>query len=160
MNEATARQILKDIQYATLATVSSTGNPWNTPVFYAYDSDGCIYWSSHPQSVHSQNIAQTGKVFIVIYNSKASEGEGVGVYIDAAVEMIENVSEIEDALKLLSERSGNPFEHPEKFVENDSQRLYKATPKSCWINDARKDKDGDFIEDYRVAVNLSGIITV
>ncbi len=35
-------------------------------VFFAYDEQGNIYWSSHPDSVHSQNIADNGRAFIVI----------------------------------------------------------------------------------------------
>jgi len=150
---AIAQRILNNIHYATISTTDSAGNPWNTPVFYAYDDQGCIYWSSLPASVHSQNIAYNSKAFIVIYNSNSAEG--LGLYIDASVAMLKDVPEIKQALARLGERRGKPFDHPEKFTGNGSQRIYKATPKACWTNDADKDAEGDFIKDYRVGINLS-----
>jgi general stress protein 26 len=150
---ATAQRILDDVHYATLSTADSAGNPWNTPVFYAYDDQGCIYWSSLPTSVHSQNIANNSKAFIVIYNSKSDEG--LGLYIDTTVVMLGDMTEIKQALTRLGERRGKPFEHPEKFTGNGPQRIYKATPMACWTNSADKDADGDFIKDYRVGININ-----
>lgn len=68
----TARKLLDTIQYATIATFGSDGEPWNTPVFCAHDGY-TIYWSSHPDAVHSRNIATTHNAFIAIYNSKVQE---------------------------------------------------------------------------------------
>lgn len=153
MQNTTARRILETIHYATVATADSQGNPWNSPVFCAYGDSGHIYWSSHPESVHSQNIHSSGKAFIVIYNSKAGEGEGVGLYMDAAVEVVADGHEIALALELLGKRRGKPFLHPEKFSGDGSQRIYRATPKIWWINDADQDSDGDFMKDFRMEVN-------
>lgn len=154
MANTRAQQILNDIQYATLATSDNAGNPWNTPVFFAYDERHNIYWSSHPDSVHSQNIVSNGKTFIVIYNSKASEGEGVGLYIEASVSVLDETPDIKYALDLIGKRRGKPFEHIEKFQSNGMQRIFKATPVNCWLNDAEQDDDGDFVEDFRIPVDL------
>jgi nitroimidazol reductase NimA-like FMN-containing flavoprotein (pyridoxamine 5'-phosphate oxidase superfamily) len=150
---AQARQVLETIQYATVATADSQGNPWNSPVLCAHDDRGRIYWSSHPDSVHSKNIQNSGKVFIVMYNSKAGEGEGLGLYIDAVAEVVVDKKEIALALELLGERRGKPFSHPEKFSDNGLQRIYRATPLKWWVNDADQDSDGDFIRDFRIEVN-------
>lgn len=149
MNSSIAQQLLQATRYATIATADKSGKPWNTPVFCAYDEHGCIYWSSHPDSVHSQNIAANPQVCIVIFNSNAAEGEGLGLYIDATVEMVSDGEQIAAALTLLGNRRGKPFEHPEKFVGSGPQRIYKATPQKMWTNDADQDADGDFIRDYR-----------
>lgn len=154
INSETARKLLKDIKYATIATADPGGKPWNTPVFCAYDAHSNIYWSSHPGSSHSQNIAASGKVFIVIYNSTAKEGEGVGLYIEATAHALTDEVEVRQGLELLGERRGEPFLHPEKFMEDGPQRIYKAVPLTCWINDADQDDDGDFIEDFRVEVAI------
>ena len=149
MKNSTALRILENIQYATIATSNMDGKPWNTPVFFAYDKSGCIYWSSHPESMHSKNIAANPGAFIVVYNSNAAEGEGVGLYIDTLVEMLDDTSQISVALDMLGKRRGKPFEHPEKFISEGSQRIYKATPQRMWLNNATKDADGDFIKDFR-----------
>lgn len=152
MHEETARHILEKIQFATISTVTGAGDPWGTPVFYAHDGQGNLYWSSHPESVHSQNLAGSHKAFITIYNSKAREGEGTGLYMRALVETLDDQKEILHALELLGQRRGRPFLHPEKFYGNGPQRIYKAAPQQCWINDADQDADGDFIKDYKVEI--------
>lgn len=154
----TAKQIFQNIQYAALATADSQGDPWNTPVFCAYDKLGRIYWSSHIESMHSKNIAQRPQIFIVLYNSKAGKGEGTGLYIKAGVDVLTDIDEIKEALVLLGKRRGKSFDHPEKFVANAQQRLYRATPHKAWINDAEQDADGDFIKDYRIEVSLSNLL--
>src|SRR5687767_5108601 len=108
MNDETARNILGKVLYATVATTSGAGVPWNTPVFFAYDEQGNIYWSSNPDSVHSQNIADNGKAFIVIYNPAAGIGKGLGLYAESNVDIIEDEQEIKSALFLLGERRGKP----------------------------------------------------
>jgi len=154
MNTAMAQKILREIQYATIATVCADGAPWNTPVFCACDEAGQIYWSSRPDAVHSRNLQRDPRAFIVIYNSKAGEGEGVGLYLDAKVEMIEDPAEIKTALKLLGNRRGKPFKYPAKFIGEGPQRIYRATAHKAWTNGADLDQDGDFIRDYRVELGL------
>ena len=41
-----AAEIIQSIQYATLATVTPDGLPWNSPVFALHDNEGAIYWVS------------------------------------------------------------------------------------------------------------------
>lgn len=151
--EDVAAKLLDSIQYATIATSDSNGEPWNTPVFCAHDRY-TIYWSSHPEAVHSQNIGRTQKAFIAIYNSKVQEGEGVGLYMKVVVRVLEDKNEIAHALNLLGKRRGKPFKHLEKFTGSGPQRIYEATPMSAWINDADQDADGDFIKDYRIELSL------
>ncbi len=154
MTNKVALQILDSIQYATIATSDIDGNPWNTPVFCVADQDNNIYWSSHPGSEHSKNITASHKAFIVIYNSKATEGEGVGLYVQASASELKSNDEIEFALDLLGARRGKPFLHIEKFLPGGQQRIYKATPIKAWLNDAHQDTDGDFIKDYRITVDI------
>jgi len=152
-NETTAQKILSEIKYATIATASKNGEPWNTPVFCAHDGYD-IFWSSHPDSLHSKNIANNNKVFICIYNPKAAEGEGVGLYMKATAQVLHDKGEIAHALELLGQRRGAPFKHVEKFIGDGPQRIYKAVPLQVWINDAHQDADGDFIKDFRIELNV------
>lgn len=146
-----AKTILMSVKYATLATVTADGAPWNSPVFCAYDESLNVYWSSTPDAVHSVNIMRNEKVFIVVYNSASDEGEGV--YLECSAEVLKGKAEIRRALELLGERRGESFRHIEKFMAPGPQRIFKATPQKIWMNDADKDTDGDFIRDYRVPVN-------
>lgn len=143
-----------DISYVTIATSDKNGDPWNTPVFTAYDDNYNFYWSSHSESNHSKNIAANGKGFLVIYNSKANEGEGMGLYIRARIEEFVNESDVIAALDLLGQRRGKPFGNSSKFINDGPQHIHKAIPLEAWINDADQDSDGDFIRDYRIEVKL------
>jgi len=146
-----ALHVLDTISFATLATANTKGEPWNTPVFCAHDGF-TIYWCSHEESVHSQNIAANGRVFITIYNSKAGPGEGLGVYLQAHARVLKDESEIRQALELLGQRRGRPFQFIEKFMGDSPRHVYTAEPVAVWTNDANIDTDGDFIRDFRVEV--------
>jgi nitroimidazol reductase NimA-like FMN-containing flavoprotein (pyridoxamine 5'-phosphate oxidase superfamily) len=153
-NAETFKKIISEIKYATIATATKDGKPWNSPVFCAVDDACNIYWSSHLESEHSKNIVANPQAFIVIYNSQAKAGEGQGAYIEATVNVLTSDKEIRAALNLLSERQGKRFSTLEKCSGNGPQRIYKAVPQNLWLNDAEQDEDGDFIKDFRIPVSL------
>lgn len=156
-NVSLVKKIVSDIIYLNLATCDGDGNPWNSPLFYAFDKKLNFYWSSHPTSQHSKNIEASGKAFIVIYNSKADEGEGDGVYIKAKAQVLNEKDEVKSGLDLLGERRGKPFTTIDKFIEGGPQRIYKAVPLQVWVNDSDQDKEGDFIRDFRINVPIAKI---
>ena len=47
-----AKEIIEQNQYVTLATSDNAGNPWVSPVVYAYDKDCNFYFVSIPNSKH------------------------------------------------------------------------------------------------------------
>lgn len=141
------KSILKQTGCAVIATVGSTGEPWNTPVFFAAQ-EGTLYWSSSPRSVHSRNIAENGAVFIVVFD------KNIGVYIQGQASVVNHEAEVRNALDLLGQKRGKPFGTITKFLPGGQQRIYKAVVEQAWINGAAKDDDGDFIADYRIAASL------
>ena len=144
-------EIIRNIRYATLATVTPEGLPWNSPVAHEYDTDLNVYWVSDKEGQHSRNVTANKKVFIVIYDSTVPEGDGEGVYIQASVEQVTNPEEI---LKVRRIKKGSHFEQsPDSFVGDSIRYMYKAVPEKVWMNDAEI-KDGVFIKDYRVEVSL------
>lgn len=146
-----AVEIVKTIKYATLATVTPDGKPWNSPVRHEYDSDLNIYWFSDKEGRHSKNVRANSSVFIVIYDSTVPEGEGEGVYIEAVVEELNDPAEILRVRKL---KKGEDYEgKPDDFTGDAVRRVYKAVPKRVWMNDAEI-TDGVFIRDYRAEVPL------
>lgn len=154
-NEDKAKAIISKILYITIATVSPKGQPWNTPVYSAFDEDYNFYWNSDQNGQHSKNIDQNSKVFLVIYDSNAPEGTGEGVYIQAKVYMITNKIEIEKAIVLLEKRKTKPsskFESVDEFMGEYPRRVYKAVPEKFWIN-GDSDVNGNYI-DVRFEIDL------
>lgn len=86
-----AAEIMDTIQYATVATVTDYGQPWNSPVFALHDSEGCMYWFSDKEGQHSKNVRHNGTAFIVIYDSTVSEGKGEGVYLQVKVSQLDDL---------------------------------------------------------------------
>lgn len=136
-NELTihAQSIMKQTYYASVATVSKSGQPWNTPVLYAYSDTYEIYWGSFKDSRHSKNIRATGTAFLSIYNSTVRPGTGEGVYIQAECSEIEDETGINKAVSLLSlRRSPIPYWDREYFSIHKPIRIYRALPIKTWIN--------------------------
>lgn|SRR3990167_5091914 len=150
-----AKKIIEKILYITIATVSKDGQPWNSPVFSAYDESYNFYWNSWKENQHSKNIAENNKVFIVIYDSTVPERMGEGVYIQAKAFMITDEKEIEEARMLLSKRKSKPsskLRSPAEFLGEYPRRVYKAVPEKVWVN-GNGDINGNYI-DIRTEVSL------
>lgn len=145
-----AIEILAKIQYATVATVTPDGKPWNSPVAHEIDVDHNIYWFSDKESQHSKNVRTNPHAFIVIYDSTAPEGTGEGVYVEADVIELNDAEEIN---KVRNVKKGRVVDDANEFLGEAVRRCYKAIPKRMWMNDA-EEKDGKFIRDYRVEVTL------
>lgn len=153
--EEKAKDIISKILYITIATANKKGDPWNTPVYSAFDEDYNFYWASDQNGQHSKNIKDNPSVFIVIYDSTVPEGTGEGVYIKAKASVLTERSEIEKALKYLDGRVNkkkDPDKRPLEFLGDKPRRVYKAIPEEVWINDDGN-IDGHYI-DVRVEVKL------
>ena len=147
-----AKEVIEKINYITLATVDEKGNPWNSPVFAAYDKDYNFYWGTHRDSQKSNNIRINKNIFLVIYDSTVPDGQGKGVYIKATAKELNDPKEIEFAHKLLTKRHTSPYWKLEQVQGNAPIRLYKATSKKIWMN-GEGEKDGHYI-DTRVEIHL------
>jgi nitroimidazol reductase NimA-like FMN-containing flavoprotein (pyridoxamine 5'-phosphate oxidase superfamily) len=149
---ARTKKVLEQIHYATIATSSKDGKPWNSPVAHVYDDDLNIYWFSDKEGQHSRNVRENGNVFIVIYDSTIPEGQGEGVYIEAKASEINDPDEITRVRRI---KKGQDYDRPaDDFLGDAVRRVYKAVPERAWMNDAEI-KDGVFIRDYRVEVPLN-----
>lgn len=154
-----AAEIINQILYITIATVSEDEQPWNSPVYSGFDKDLNFYWSSDRDGQHSKNIRANGKAFLVIYDSTVAEGQGEGVYLLCdAVELGEH-DEIMAARRVTQSRKGQLDEmtsdEPAKFTGDKIRRVYKATPKHIWMNDVELDENGKYIRDIRIEVPIN-----
>ncbi|MEK7076767.1 MAG: pyridoxamine 5'-phosphate oxidase family protein [Patescibacteria group bacterium] len=147
-----AKEIISKILYITVATVSDRDEPWNAPVFAAYDRDYNFYWGTYRNSQKSKNIRANPTAFLVIYDSTAPAGTGEGVYIKATALELEDLKEIKLAYDLLCVRHTAPFWKWEAVQSNAPIRLYKAVPEKVWMNSGEK-KDGHYV-DTRVEIKL------
>jgi general stress protein 26 len=91
-------QVIADVEHATVATVSQSGEPWNTPVYFARDGN-FFYWTSRTDAQHSINIRSNGRVFLVIYDSKRPDSSGCGVYVQAQATELQEEADIDAALR-------------------------------------------------------------
>ena len=149
-----AQAIIKQIKYATIATISLDGQPWNSPVYTAFDNHLNFYWFSDKDSQHSKNIRDTGKCFIVIYDSTAPEGTGEGVYIQASAQELSDDAVLK-AKAICDARIGKEKDRNiSNYTGEASLRGYKAAPIKMWMNDDAKNADGSYLKDIRVEITL------
>ena len=149
-----AKQIISEIIYITIASVSKEGLPWNTPVYSAFDSSYNFFWASDKNGQHSQNVRNNPNVFLVIYTPTAPEGTGKGVYVKAKAVELTDEAEIKRGIALLYSRKGqDPAKRkPDEFLGEYPRRIYKAVPEKFWIN-GKGDVNGNYI-DTRAEINL------
>lgn len=146
-----ARRVLSKVVYATLATANGNAMPWNAPVYCAYDKNYVFYWISARQCVHSKNIEENPNIAIVVYDSTVPEGMGIGVYIKAVAELVEDPKEIKKGLEVLYRRKGKPAPNFNKYV--DAPRMvYRAIPSAVWINNLRE--KGEDFRSLRLEISL------
>jgi general stress protein 26 len=100
-----ARAIVDEISYMTLATVDEDGLPWASPVWFAHADYAEFFWISRPDSRHSQNIAVSPQIAIVIFDSRVPIDTGRGVYMEAHAEQVTEDAEIEQVMAIFSETS-------------------------------------------------------
>src|SRR5215510_637740 len=156
-----ARQTIQEIQYITIATIHThsdsrlANQPWNSPIYSAFDSDYNFYWVSDRRSQHSKNIQENSNTFLAIYNSTIPEGTGAGkgVYIQAQARELSDPDEIAHAHQLLADRVGKTPRTPDHFLDNMPRRIYQAVPERAWVNDDGE-RNGHFI-DIRIEIDLA-----
>lgn len=150
-----AKELLQTVRHAALATVNVDGSPHNSPVFAGFDDAICMYWSSHPEAQHSQNIARTGQVFIVLFDSLEKGG---GLYVQATAtsvpeaEMIEKLASYNAARRRLLKE-----EVPLAAFADGEQLLYCAVPQKMWVNMAERNEQGVIIRDHRYQISLQDL---
>ncbi len=150
---AKAKQIVSEIIYVTLATSWKDNQPWNSPLYCAYDENYTFYWASDRNGTHSKNIRKNEKVFLVFHNSLAPEWTGKGVYFLAKAYEVNDVPEIEKAANLLAHRKGSKPRQAKEYLGEYPRRIYKAVPEKCWMN-GEGSVNGNYI-DTRVEVDFT-----
>lgn len=153
-----AKELVKTVHHAAMATVNEDGSPHNTPFFYVIDeSREHIYWSSSPDSLHSRNLARTGTAFIVIYEPNV--GGGLYLQADNAHEL--TGSELERGLEVINatrSQGDKPPIGPEIYTGKSPQRMYRVTITHYSVNVSEKNAAGDTVRDTRHEIQSKDLL--
>ncbi len=143
-----AKKILQDILYLTLATCDKQNQPWNSPVYSAFDEKYNFYWVSWADNQHSKNIRENPNVFGVVYDSTVPEGTGVGVYMQGKAYQlgIADIVEMAHACLLMYKRKSKKPRSAEEFLGLFPRRIYKFVPEKIWVNGG-SDIQGNYIDE-------------
>ncbi|MBP7700540.1 pyridoxamine 5'-phosphate oxidase family protein [Candidatus Woesebacteria bacterium] len=154
MNKLTleAAKVLKKILYINIASITPEGEPWNTPVYCAYDSKLNYYWLSWKDNQHSINVRNNPKVFITSYDSTVPASTGFGVYLKGEAKELKNPKDMLIAITEVYKREKRKPRQVAEFLKKFPRRIYKFTPNQVWVNGDAK-IDGNFI-DVRTELNL------
>ena len=129
-----AKYIIANNDLMTVATANQDGKPWVSPVGYTFDKDYNLYWVSHKDAIHSENVRLKPEVAIVIVGNNP-DGNMDGVYFDATAVELNDVTELPAAIELVDSRNKDAkyvIGSVENATGDAAWRIYKATPKSVW----------------------------
>jgi general stress protein 26 len=153
-----AKELLSTAQNAAMATVNEDGSPHNTPFFFMRDDTfQHIYWSSHPDSLHSKNVVRTGQIFVVLYDMM----QGGGLFIKAGSAAQVDDMHLDQALMAHNTARARVNKEPlsrEYYVQPQGQRMYSATTTHFYVNNALRDNEGHIIKDMRVEVSAMDLL--
>lgn len=138
------KKILEQIRYATISSVDNDGKPWAAPVWYVFDKHQNIYWWSPVESQHSKNIANNPNVYITVFDSTVSEGEGFGLYMRANASVVSDDG-LDSAIDLYNQSTKVFKLDRENCTGNAPTRVYKSTIDRRWVNDG-VEQDGFYID--------------
>ena len=154
---ARAKWLLENVKHGAMATVNEDGSPHNTPYFFMSSTDlSKLYWGSHKNSIHSQNILRTGKLFVVLYG----ELEGGGLYIQAENGRVAQDNELDEALARhndLRKRIANKESLSKEYYLESEQDMWIADVTQLWVNKADRYDNGRLREDLRHEISASDI---
>ncbi|HYF28782.1 MAG TPA: pyridoxamine 5'-phosphate oxidase family protein [Candidatus Paceibacterota bacterium] len=143
-----AREILSKIRYATVATVTSDGKSWSSPIAPVIDTDFNIYWFCDKDSQHARNIHTNPRIVVVVHDLADPGSERDRVYMEA------DVIELTDPTEIQRVRNANRMGSPpdlEEFAGHAVRKCYKSIPRKVWMNDP---EGGSGAHGYRIDIHL------
>ncbi len=153
-----AREFLKKVRNAAMATVNEDNSPHNTPFFFMYNPEFTkIIWGSHPDSQHSKNIIRTGQLFIAIYDSFGRDG----FYIKANRGHIVEGDELTEVLTIHNSFRANENKKPleESYYESPNpQRMWSADVEKIWVLVSERDENDLLIQEHRKEITPQDLI--
>lgn len=110
MNEV--REILQEVKLGSIATCD-LGKPWAANVFFAFDAEFNVYFTSRWSRRHSQNIIKTKRAAFAVGNQKFNFGEKVtGVQMEGTCNALDG-KDAQKAFDVYSKR----FPHAKRILQ-------------------------------------------
>lgn len=152
--EHMARRIIDSLRYMVLGTVDPDGRPRVTPVYFAPDGYGVLYWISSPEAQHSRNVADRPDVSITVFDSTVEIGTAEAVYMSGRAEQVPD-GELDDVAEVACRAR---FPEQKVFPAEDlrppnSFRLYRATVSEHWILERGREPQNRSGVDRRLPVS-------
>lgn len=136
---------LIDAKLMQIATVSN-GKPWICTVYYVSDNDSNIFWLSHPDRRHSQEIEKNPNIAVAI--AVKHDQPIIGVQAEGRASIVKDVEVVKDVMSDYVAKYGNGKDFHDNFVTGTNQHnLYKFTPSSIVLFD-----EVNFADDPRQTV--------
>jgi hypothetical protein len=155
---ARAKELLTTVNHAAMATVNADGSPHNTPYFFMRDDAlEHLYWGSHPDATHSQNVLRTGQIFVVLYDAM----ERGGLFIRADDAHIAEGDELVQALHYHNERRVKRGKDPlllDYYQTGSPQRMWVATTRQFWTNGTERDERDHIVRDVRFEITREQLL--
>lgn len=154
-----ARDLIKTIRHAAMATVNKDGSPHNTPYFFMHDPGLTkLYWGSHKNSQHSKNVSRNPKIFVVLFDSY-EQGKG-GVYFTANDAHELSGDEFNAALQIHNQFRAKYGKDPLSmhYYTHSGQRLYAARIQKVEIYHAERNEQGLIKEETRQEIDTTTLI--
>lgn len=154
---AKVSRLFESVNYCALSTCSADGQPWISPVVFAFDQGLNIYWSSAIASQHSQNIYHNrGLAAIALYQSQKSTAPTDGLYLTGtAIEL--DLAGVQQALPFLDKRASRSTPRsPADYLGESARRMYCFSPQRAWCTGERFSKDNQLI-DTKVLIELDAL---
>lgn len=98
-----ARRLLTESQNMVLASASSGGEPWVSPLFFVADGHERLYWTSEPSARHSRNLEANPRAAIVIYDDRPGHPVD-GLYLTVVARELGDPDAIARALAVMAQK--------------------------------------------------------
>lgn len=133
-----ACMILATNRFCTLATCSSEGWPWASPLLYGYDADLQIYWSSAITARHSEYMTHNqGRSAVTIYNSHGRPGSIAGLFLTGYTSLVPDATVGYAMERLFARMETRPDRVAADYLGESPRRFYQFQPAEIWITGAR-----------------------
>lgn len=149
---------LQSTDYMCLAT-QQDGNPWASPVYFAWDQNLNLYFISMLQSRHMQSIAAQPVVSAAIYaTNQDTQGDVIGLQISGTAAVLDQDQDIRTAfenyyaraLSLSYVKYGDKVDSP--YAYHPDWHFVRLSPQQIWLFDSAQ------FGDHRQIVPLTDIL--
>jgi uncharacterized protein YhbP (UPF0306 family) len=131
--------IVFNSKFMSLATASTDGQPWVSPLVYGCDEQLRFYWASAHEARHSVNVSANPRAALAIYDSRQMPNIKIqGFYAEGAVEELAE-ADLDAATRIfygwrypLMHVFAEKLRGPKHFLGDSARRLYRLTPSQTY----------------------------